>query len=484
MSEAISDITQIELPAAEPLNVNALNHTSKLIGAVTLDKNILVTSGAVSEVSTYLDDVVYPALLSVKKQQNDMSRSPRNHEYVTGIVKKRYDELFAYITGSTLDKIALSGEIPRKEMTVKVSIDSTIKLLKSHESWQDPELILKEFLEYNPSAKVAQKAKVAHGVGSNALRGGPSDYNRNRSIEGKDSVALYLEEIARTDLIDAAKEVELSQRIEAGLVAQNLLDQGQQLAGSSKLELEWLAQDGEAAKELFVTANLRLVVSLARKYPRAPIPLIDLIQEGNTGLMHAVDMFDYTKGYKFSTYATWWIKQRITRYISQQGRTIRLPSHINDSIGDVKRTQRQMEHDLGREPELHEVALKLGMEEGKIIDLLTWGREPASLDTPIDDSGETVLGDLVVEDTVDTPDQPTLLTDFHEHLDALLQTLTDREADIIRLRYKISTDQGMTFKEIGAVHGLSAERVRQIERQALQKLREMKNAQLLKEYLQ
>jgi RNA polymerase sigma factor (sigma-70 family) len=302
----------------------------------------------------------------------------------------------------------------------------------------------------------------------------------SREIEGRDSVGLYLDEIARTPLLDAAAEVELSKTIEAGLFAESLLAEGRvgrKKGGApltaSEAELEWLAEEGRRATTQFINANLRLVVSIARKYGRAQMPMLDLIQEGNTGLIRAVEKFDYTKGYKFSTYATWWVRQAITRGIAQQARVVRLPVHVVEELNQVGGARRTLERQLGREPEPEEIATELGMELDRVLDLIAWGRDHVSLDTPVDEDGDTSLGDLMAQETSPGPDDTVLDVESRERLDALVGELDDRAADIIRARYGLLDGRQHKLADIGLRHGISAERVRQLEREALQKLRRL-----------
>jgi RNA polymerase primary sigma factor len=301
-----------------------------------------------------------------------------------------------------------------------------------------------------------------------------------REIEGRDSVGLYLDEIARTPLLDAASEVELSKTIEAGLYAEHLLAEGRvgrRKGGApmtaSEQELQWLADEGRKAVDRFISANLRLVVSIARKYGRAQMPMLDLIQEGNTGLIRAVEKFDYTKGYKFSTYATWWVRQAITRGIAQQARVVRLPVHVVEELNQVGGARRTLERQLGRDPEPEEIAAELGMDLDRVLDLVAWGRDHVSLDTPVDEDGDTSLGDLMAQETAPGPDDTVLDVESRERLDALVGQLDDRAADIIRARYGLLDGRQHKLADIGARHGISAERVRQLEREALQKLRRL-----------
>jgi RNA polymerase sigma factor (sigma-70 family) len=307
----------------------------------------------------------------------------------------------------------------------------------------------------------------------------------SREIEGRDSVGMYLDEIARTPLLDAITEVELSKTIEAGLLAEHLLTDGRvgrRKGGAPKYanqdELEWLAAEGQKAIQRFIEANLRLVVSIARKYGRSQMPMLDLVQEGNTGLIRAVEKFDYAKGYKFSTYATWWVRQAITRGIAQQARVVRLPVHVVEELNQVGAARRTLERQLGREPEPEEIASELDMDVDRVIDLLSWGREHVSLDTPVDEDGDTSLGDLIAQETAPGPDSTFLDVESRDRLGHLVELLDDRAADIIRSRYGLVDGRQHKLADIGAKHGISAERVRQLEREALQKLRDLADPDL------
>ncbi|WP_052336937.1 sigma-70 family RNA polymerase sigma factor [Nocardioides alkalitolerans] len=300
----------------------------------------------------------------------------------------------------------------------------------------------------------------------------------NRDIEGRDSVGLYLDEIARTPLLDAVTEVELAKTIEAGLFAEQLLAEGRvgrRNGGAPKSanreELEWLAEEGRRAIDTFIQANLRLVVSIARKYGRSQMPMLDLIQEGNTGLIRAVEKFDYSKGFKFSTYATWWVRQAITRGIAQQARVVRLPVHVVEELNQVSGARRTLERQLGRDPEPEEIAVELDMTVERVTDLMSWGREHVSLDSPVDEDGDTSLGDLMAQETAPGPDLTVLDTESRDRLSNLVSLLDERSADIIRSRYGLSDGRQHKLADIGTKHGISAERVRQLEREALQKLR-------------
>ncbi len=307
----------------------------------------------------------------------------------------------------------------------------------------------------------------------------------NRDIEGRDSVGMYLDEIARTPLLDAITEVELSKTIEAGLFAQALLDEGRvgrKKGGAPKYatedELRWMAEEGERAMQQFINANLRLVVSIARKYGRSAMPMLDLIQEGNTGLIRAVEKFDYAKGYKFSTYATWWVRQAITRGIAQQARVVRLPVHVVEELNQVGSARRLLERQLGRDPEPAEIAEELGMDVDRVIDLMGWGRDHVSLDTPIDEDGDTSLGDLIAQENSPGPDLTVLDVEARDRLLSLVGHLDERSADIIRSRYGLVDGRQHKLADIGTRHGISAERVRQLEREAIAKLRRLADPDL------
>ncbi|OYN98086.1 sigma-70 family RNA polymerase sigma factor [Enemella evansiae] len=307
----------------------------------------------------------------------------------------------------------------------------------------------------------------------------------NDGIEGKDAVGLYLDGIAKTPLLTAADEVELARTIEAGLYAEQILSgeisqtertaaarqNGKSAKRASREELEQLAALGHAAQERFTQANLRLVVSVARKYGRAQMPLLDLVQEGNTGLIRAVEKFDYTKGFKFSTYATWWVRQSISRGIAQQGRIVRLPVHVAEQVNQVGAVRRTLERRLGREPELEEIAAEMELEPEKVVDLLRYGRDHISLDAPVEEDGDTSLGDLIAREPMPGPDEMVIDAQERDRLEAMLADLDERSADVVRRRYGLLDGRQAKLADIGRVWGITAERVRQIERHALAKLR-------------
>ncbi len=307
-----------------------------------------------------------------------------------------------------------------------------------------------------------------------------SEQREEREVVDRDLVGMYLDEISREPLLDAAKEVELSKTIEAGLYAAQLLADGRvgrkkggAPLSASEEELEWLADEGAKAVDQFITANLRLVVSTARKYKHTQMPQLDLIQEGNAGLIRAVEKFDYMKGYKFSTYATWWIRQAVVRGIAQQARVVRLPVHIVEELSQVGGVRSRLQRELGREPEPAEIAAELGMKADRVVDLLAWGRDHVSLDTPVDEDGATSLGDRMPQLTMPGPGEAVINQEAQASAGMLLDELDDRAADILRSRYGLADGRQKTLAEIGTQHELSAERVRQLERESLEKLRKI-----------
>jgi RNA polymerase sigma factor (sigma-70 family) len=295
--------------------------------------------------------------------------------------------------------------------------------------------------------------------------------------EERDLVGVYLHEISRTPLLDAAQEVDLSRAIEAGLYAEHLLDEDDVPEGVKKSELKLLVSDGERAKDLFIRANLRLVVSIARRYVRSGMPMLDLIQEGNTGLVRAVEKFDYERGYKFSTYATWWIRQAISRAIAQQERTVRLPVHLVEDVNRMRNVQRQLTRELGGDPEPEQVARALGVPLERVIELMRWSQDTVSLDTPVGDDGDTNLGDLVADSDSPSPEDIVLGALERQRIESLLGHLDDRSAGIMRARYGLEDGREHSLTEVASQFSLSRERIRQLEIQALGRLRELARAE-------
>ena len=299
-----------------------------------------------------------------------------------------------------------------------------------------------------------------------------------------DPVKDYLKQIGKVALLNAAQEVELAKRIEAGLYAEHLLGtQGNDLEAKYRRELHRIAQDGQRAKNHLLEANLRLVVSLAKRYTGRGMLFLDLIQEGNLGLIRAVEKFDYTKGYKFSTYATWWIRQAITRAMADQARTIRIPVHMVEVINKLARVQRQMLQDLGREPTPEELAVELDMTPEKVVEVQKYGREPISLHTPLGEDGDSEFGDLIEDSEAVVPADAVSFTLLQEQLHAVLDTLSEREAGVVSMRFGLTDGQPKTLDEIGKVYGVTRERIRQIESKTMSKLRHPSRSQVLRDYL-
>jgi RNA polymerase primary sigma factor len=299
-----------------------------------------------------------------------------------------------------------------------------------------------------------------------------------------DPVKDYLKQIGKVPLLNAEQEVELAKRIEAGLFAEEKLNEGRgALHPEARVDLEWIASDGRRAKNHLLEANLRLVVSLAKRYTGRGMLFLDLIQEGNLGLIRAVEKFDYTKGYKFSTYATWWIRQAITRAMADQARTIRIPVHMVEVINKLARVQRQMLQDLGREPTPEELAAELDMTPEKVIEVQKYGREPISLHTPLGEDGDSEFGDLIEDSEAIQPGEAVSFTLLQEQLHSVLDTLSEREAGVVSMRFGLTDGQPKTLDEIGKVYGVTRERIRQIESKTMSKLRHPSRSQVLRDYL-
>jgi RNA polymerase primary sigma factor len=299
-----------------------------------------------------------------------------------------------------------------------------------------------------------------------------------------DPVKDYLKQIGKVPLLNAEQEVELAKRIEAGLFAEErLAADGHAMSEEDRDDFEWIAEDGRRAKNHLLEANLRLVVSLAKRYTGRGMLFLDLIQEGNLGLIRAVEKFDYTKGYKFSTYATWWIRQAITRAMADQARTIRIPVHMVEVINKLARVQRQMLQDLGREPTPEELAKELDMTPEKVVEVQKYGREPISLHTPLGEDGDSEFGDLIEDSEAIVPADAVSFTLLQEQLHSVLDTLSEREAGVVSMRFGLTDGQPKTLDEIGKVYGVTRERIRQIESKTMSKLRHPSRSQVLRDYL-
>ncbi len=304
--------------------------------------------------------------------------------------------------------------------------------------------------------------------------------------EERDLVGVYLHEISKTPLLDAAQEVDLAKAIEAGLYAERLLDRDEVLEGAvvpegvSEAELRRLVTEGEDAKDRFIRANLRLVGSIARRYVRSGMPMLDLIQEGNTGLVRAVEKFDYVRGYKFSTYATWWIRQAISRAIAQQERTVRLPVHLVEDVNRMRNVARQLTREHGTDPEPEQIAVAMDVPVDRVRELMRWSQDTVSLDTPVGDDGDTNLGDLVADSDVPSPEDVVLAAMERTRIEGLLNHLDDRSAGIMRARYGLEDGREHSLTEVATRFSLSRERIRQLEIQALGRLRELARAEGLR----
>ena len=322
----------------------------------------------------------------------------------------------------------------------------------------------------------------AHVSTTTEVNGDPGRRANNNENPSADLVRVYLNGIGRTALLNAEDEVELSQRIEAGLYAQHLLESDEQFTPSKKRDLKAIAKDGRAARAHLLEANLRLVVSLAKRYTGRGMPLLDLIQEGNLGLIRAVEKFDYTKGFKFSTYATWWIRQAITRGMADQSRTIRLPVHLVEQVNKLSRIKREMYQHLGREATNEELAEESGIDESKIDLLLKQSRDPVSVDMPVGTDEEAPLGDFIEDSEATDAEEAVVASLRHSDIRTVLATLEKREQDVIRLRFGLDDGVPRTLDQIGREFGLSRERVRQIEREVMAKLRKGERADKLRSY--
>jgi len=309
-----------------------------------------------------------------------------------------------------------------------------------------------------------------------------TDDNYLANIDTDDTIGLYLKEVGRVPLLTAEEEVELAQRIERGRLAREELARGN-VTPRRRMELQRLVEDGWAAREHLITANSRLVISVAKKYMGRGVPFLDLIQEGNIGLIRAAKKFDYRRGHKFSTYATWWIRQAVTRAIADQGRTIRVPVHMGDQINKLLRVQHQLTQRLGRDPTVEELAEALEVTPQKVENMIQVARRPLSLETPTDDEEDSVLGDFIQDDEIPAPDDTATYNLLREHLENVLDGLPPREVRILQLRYGLLDGQAYTLEEVGRKMGVTRERVRQIEAQALSRLRHPAIRRKLREYL-
>ncbi|WP_308294984.1 RNA polymerase sigma factor [Streptomyces sp. NK08204] len=384
---------------------------------------------------------------------------------------------------ATAAKKAAAKKTAVKKTTAKKTVAKKTTAKKATAKKDDVELLDDEVLE---DTKVADEPEGAESAGF-VLSDEDEDDAPAQQVAAAgataDPVKDYLKQIGKVPLLNAEQEVELAKRIEAGLFAEDKLANADKLAPKLKRELEIIAEDGRRAKNHLLEANLRLVVSLAKRYTGRGMLFLDLIQEGNLGLIRAVEKFDYTKGYKFSTYATWWIRQAITRAMADQARTIRIPVHMVEVINKLARVQRQMLQDLGREPTPEELAKELDMTPEKVIEVQKYGREPISLHTPLGEDGDSEFGDLIEDSEAVVPADAVSFTLLQEQLHSVLDTLSEREAGVVSMRFGLTDGQPKTLDEIGKVYGVTRERIRQIESKTMSKLRHPSRSQVLRDYL-
>lgn len=380
-------------------------------------------------------------------------------------------------------KKAAAKKTTAKKAAAKKTVAKKTVAKKATAKKDDAEVLEEEVLE---DTKVADEPEGAESAGF-VLSDEDEDDAPAQQVAAAgataDPVKDYLKQIGKVPLLNAEQEVELAKRIEAGLFAEDKLANADKLAPKLKRELEIIAEDGRRAKNHLLEANLRLVVSLAKRYTGRGMLFLDLIQEGNLGLIRAVEKFDYTKGYKFSTYATWWIRQAITRAMADQARTIRIPVHMVEVINKLARVQRQMLQDLGREPTPEELAKELDMTPEKVIEVQKYGREPISLHTPLGEDGDSEFGDLIEDSEAVVPADAVSFTLLQEQLHSVLDTLSEREAGVVSMRFGLTDGQPKTLDEIGKVYGVTRERIRQIESKTMSKLRHPSRSQVLRDYL-
>ncbi|MFI6809159.1 RNA polymerase sigma factor [Streptomyces luteogriseus] len=384
-------------------------------------------------------------------------------------------------------KKAAAKKTTAKKAAAKKTVAKKTAAKKTGAKKDDAEILEEEVLEEAAPVKAGEESEGTTENAGFVLSDEDEDDAPAQQVAAAgataDPVKDYLKQIGKVPLLNAEQEVELAKRIEAGLFAEDKLANADKLAPKLKRELEIIAEDGRRAKNHLLEANLRLVVSLAKRYTGRGMLFLDLIQEGNLGLIRAVEKFDYTKGYKFSTYATWWIRQAITRAMADQARTIRIPVHMVEVINKLARVQRQMLQDLGREPTPEELAKELDMTPEKVIEVQKYGREPISLHTPLGEDGDSEFGDLIEDSEAVVPADAVSFTLLQEQLHSVLDTLSEREAGVVSMRFGLTDGQPKTLDEIGKVYGVTRERIRQIESKTMSKLRHPSRSQVLRDYL-
>ncbi|WP_410869640.1 RNA polymerase sigma factor [Nocardia sp. A7] len=390
----------------------------------------------------------------------------------------------------TAAKKATSGEGGEVQLDdEEVEVDDLGDLEVAEDELVVEEVVVEDVAEVAETVEPTEKDKASGDFvwdeeESEALRQARKDAELTASA---DSVRAYLKQIGKVALLNAEEEVELAKRIEAGLFAaekmREFAESGEKLSVTTRRDFNWIVRDGNRAKNHLLEANLRLVVSLAKRYTGRGMAFLDLIQEGNLGLIRAVEKFDYTKGYKFSTYATWWIRQAITRAMADQARTIRIPVHMVEVINKLGRIQRELLQDLGREPTPEELAKEMDITPEKVLEIQQYAREPISLDQTIGDEGDSQLGDFIEDSEAVVAVDAVSFTLLQDQLQSVLETLSEREAGVVRLRFGLTDGQPRTLDEIGQVYGVTRERIRQIESKTMSKLRHPSRSQVLRDYL-
>ncbi|MCQ1949803.1 RNA polymerase sigma factor [Arthrobacter sp. zg-Y859] len=388
-------------------------------------------------------------------------------------------------TAAKTPRKTAARKAPAKAGTTAAGRKTAAKTAKAAKAEVDEEV---ESADVEPDADAVEAADTTAPTGSGFVYSDADDDDApaQQVVSAgatADPVKDYLKQIGKVALLNAEQEVDLALRIEAGLYAEEKMAADPDMDPKLKRELQWVSHDGKRAKNHLLEANLRLVVSLAKRYTGRGMLFLDLIQEGNLGLIRAVEKFDYTKGFKFSTYATWWIRQAITRAMADQARTIRIPVHMVEVINKLARVQRQMLQDLGREPAPEELALELDMTPEKVVEVQKYGREPISLHTPLGEDGDSEFGDLIEDSEAVVPADAVSFTLLQEQLHSVLDTLSEREAGVVAMRFGLTDGQPKTLDEIGKVYGVTRERIRQIESKTMSKLRHPSRSQVLRDYL-
>ena len=381
-----------------------------------------------------------------------------------------------------LEAVVVEGDAATPKLTVEVQGDEVVVTVGKKRTLDDV-----DESGFEPVVEAKLEGELKEDQGFTLSEADDADEPEQQVMAAgatADPVKDYLKQIGKVALLNAEQEVELAKRIEAGLFADEMLnDDGTKVSAKEHDDFDWIAEDGRRAKNHLLEANLRLVVSLAKRYTGRGMLFLDLIQEGNLGLIRAVEKFDYTKGYKFSTYATWWIRQAITRAMADQARTIRIPVHMVEVINKLARVQRQMLQDLGREPTPEELARELDMTPEKVVEVQKYGREPISLHTPLGEDGDSEFGDLIEDSEAVVPADAVSFTLLQEQLHDVLDTLSEREAGVVSMRFGLTDGQPKTLDEIGKVYGVTRERIRQIESKTMSKLRHPSRSQVLRDYL-